>query len=121
MNKLFLFISMFCFIRSAAVAQNFQVLDFLKSISGEKTIAGQHNREPNSEPAKWTNEIYKTTGKYHGERLLGVDPESKKNVYTKLGPFGPMAQIGESTDEEKPRFAGLLKGRVQEGVLSPRI
>ncbi|HBG71545.1 MAG: DNA topoisomerase I [Bacteroidetes bacterium GWF2_43_63] len=60
--------------------------------------------------------IDKTTGKYHGERLLGVDPATKKNVYTKLGPFGPMAQIGESTDEEKPRFAGLLKGQTIDGV-----
>lgn len=58
----------------------------------------------------------KNTGKYHGERLLGVDPESKKNVYSKLGPFGPMVQIGESTDEEKPRFAALLKGQTIEGV-----
>ncbi|MPM06060.1 DNA topoisomerase 1 [bioreactor metagenome] len=62
------------------------------------------------------NNIDKTTGKYHGERLLGVDPESGKNVYVKLGPYGPMAQIGESTDEEKPRFAGLLKGQTIEGV-----
>lgn len=60
--------------------------------------------------------IDKTTGKYHGERLLGIDPESKKNVYVKLGPFGPMAQIGESTDEEKPRFAGLLRGQTIDGV-----
>jgi len=60
--------------------------------------------------------IDKTTGKYHGERLLGVDPASGKNIYAKLGPFGPMAQIGESTDEEKPRFAGLLKGQTIDGV-----
>ncbi len=60
--------------------------------------------------------IDKTTGKYHGERLLGVDPESKKNIYVKLGPFGPMAQIGESTDEEKPRFVGLLKGQSIDSV-----
>lgn len=60
--------------------------------------------------------IDKTTGKYHGERLLGIDPETKKNVYTKLGPYGPMAQIGESSDEEKPRFAGLLKGQTIDGV-----
>jgi DNA topoisomerase-1 len=58
----------------------------------------------------------KNTGKYHGERLLGIDPESKKNVFSKLGPFGPMVQIGESTDEEKPRFAGLLKGQSIESV-----
>jgi DNA topoisomerase-1 len=42
-----------------------------------------------------------------GERLLGVDPESNRNVYARLGRFGAMVQIGEATDEEKPRFASL--------------
>lgn len=42
-----------------------------------------------------------------GERLLGKDPESGKNVYARLGKFGPMIQIGEVSDEEKPKFASL--------------
>ena len=42
-----------------------------------------------------------------GERLLGVDKESGKNVYARLGRFGPMIQIGEANDDEKPRFASL--------------
>ena len=42
-----------------------------------------------------------------GERLLGVDPESGKNVYARIGRYGGMVQIGETTDEEKPRFSGL--------------
>ncbi|AMC11827.1 DNA topoisomerase I [Lutibacter profundi] len=42
-----------------------------------------------------------------GERLLGVDPVSGKNVYARLGRFGAMVQIGEATDEEKPKFASL--------------
>ncbi len=42
-----------------------------------------------------------------GERLLGVHPESGKNVYARLGRFGAMVQIGEATDEEKPKFASL--------------
>ena len=46
-----------------------------------------------------------------GERVLGKDPVSGKPVLVKIGRFGPMAQIGEATDEEKPRFAGLLKGQ----------
>lgn len=45
-----------------------------------------------------------------GERLLGVDPETGKNVYVRIGRFGPMAQLGESNDENnKPRFAALRK------------
>ena len=43
-----------------------QPLDFLRSISGSRTVAGQHNREPNSEPAQWTNWIHNTTGKFPG-------------------------------------------------------
>ncbi len=46
---------------------------------------------------------------FKGERLLGVDPESGKNIYVKIGRFGAMVQVGESQDEEKPRFASLLE------------
>lgn len=42
-----------------------------------------------------------------GERLLGVDPESGKNVYVRLGRYGAMVQIGEVSDDEKPKFASL--------------
>lgn len=44
-----------------------------------------------------------------GERVLGTDPASGKPVSVKIGRFGPVVQIGESTDEEKPRFASLRK------------
>jgi DNA topoisomerase-1 len=40
-------------------------------------------------------------------RLLGVDPKSGKNVYAKMGNYGPYVQIGNKEDEEKPRFASL--------------
>ena len=44
--------------------QSFQTLNFLKSISGKYILAGQHNKEPNSDPEKWTRFIKETTGKY---------------------------------------------------------
>ena len=44
----------------------------------------------------------------NGERLLGVDPKSGKNVYAKIGRFGAMIQIGENDDETKPTYASLL-------------
>jgi len=50
-----------------------------------------------------------TSERATGERLLGVDPVSGKNVHVRIGRFGPMVQIGESDDEEKPKFAGLRK------------
>lgn len=58
----------------------------------------------------------KSTEKVKGERLLGTDPESGKNVYVKIGRFGPMVQIGEKEDEEKPRFAGLKKGQSMDDI-----
>lgn len=42
-----------------------------------------------------------------GKRLLGVDPVSKKNMYALVGRFGPMVQIGETEDEEKPKYASI--------------
>lgn len=51
------------------------------------------------------------SGKFSGERLLGVDPESGKNVFVKVGRYGPLAQIGDTESEEKPKFAGLRKGQ----------
>lgn len=47
--------------------------------------------------------------KFSGEKLLGVDPESGKNVYVKIGKYGPMVQLGDTSNTEKPRFAGLKK------------
>jgi len=71
---------------------------------------------------KWTSMINGFYDKFHsnvekveetaeratGERELGKDPKSGKKVYAKIGRFGPMIQIGEADDEEKPRFASLL-------------
>ncbi len=51
-----------------------------------------------------------------GEKLLGPDPKSGKNVYVKIGRYGSMAQIGETESEEKPRFAGLRKGQSIESI-----
>mgnify|MGYP001500499434 CR=1 FL=1 len=48
---------------------------------------------------------------FKGERLLGSDPVTGKNVYVKIGRFGPMVQLGESKTEEKPKFASLLNGQ----------
>jgi DNA topoisomerase-1 len=42
-----------------------------------------------------------------GERELGVDPVSGKKVVARMGRYGPMVQIGDVNDEEKPRFAKL--------------
>lgn len=43
-------------------------------------------------------------------RLLGQDPISKKNVYARLGRYGPYVQLGE-IDEEKPKSSSLKSGQ----------
>lgn len=52
-----------------------------------------------------------------GERELGVDPESGKQVIARMGRYGPMIQIGESNNEdEKPRFAKIPTGQSIETI-----
>lgn len=46
-----------------------------------------------------------------GERILGEDPKSGKPVIARIGRFGPMIQIGEVSDDEKPQFAKLRPGQ----------
>ncbi len=54
-------------------------------------------------------ETTQTSQRPKGERILGTDPESGRQVSVKIGRFGPMVQIGEASEAEKPRFASLLK------------
>ncbi|MDT8394348.1 MAG: type I DNA topoisomerase [Bacteroidales bacterium] len=49
--------------------------------------------------------------KFSGEKLLGTDPKSGNNIYVKIGKYGPMVQMGDASNTEKPRFAGLKKGQ----------
>ncbi len=42
-----------------------------------------------------------------GERQLGTDPKTGKQVIVRLGKFGPMVQIGSPDDEDKPQYASL--------------
>jgi DNA topoisomerase-1 len=56
---------------------------------------------------KDVDKTIETAERIKGERELGVDPESGKKVVARMGRFGPMVQIGEAGEEEKPRFAKL--------------
>ncbi len=53
-----------------------------------------------------------------GERILGIDPVTQKQVSAKIGRFGPFVQIGEVVEgsEEKPQFASLQKGQSIETI-----
>lgn len=56
-------------------------------------------------------ETLETSEKATGERVLGEDPQSGKPVIARIGRYGPMIQIGEVSDEEKPKFAKLRAGQ----------
>lgn len=81
----------------------------------------------------WDNMIKNFYGKFHqtveqteqisrsevgASRELGIDPQSGKPVIARLGRFGPLVQIGESSEneEEKPQFASLKKGQFIESI-----
>ena len=59
-------------------------------------------------------DVIGSVGKVSGERELGIDPKSGDKVFARIGPFGPMVQIGEKQEDEnapKPRFASLIQGQ----------
>ena len=79
---------------------------------------------------KWQEMINRFYGDFHrsiedaitystkasGERLLGADPKTNANVYAKLGKYGPMVQIGENYEDEKPRYARMKKTQSIESI-----
>ncbi len=78
----------------------------------------------------WTKMIQQFYGNFHttvehvkdnvqresGERELGVDPKSGRPLKVRLGKFGPMAQIGNATDETPPQFASLTPDQQLETI-----
>ncbi|MDO5446774.1 MAG: type I DNA topoisomerase [Prevotellaceae bacterium] len=49
-----------------------------------------------------------------GERELGIDPKSGKPIFVKIGRFGPVVQMGNANDEDKPKFAQMPKDKTME-------
>lgn len=47
---------------------------------------------------------------------LGIDPATGKKVTVRLGRFGPLVQIGEATEDEKPKYASLKKDQLMENI-----
>lgn len=65
---------------------------------------------------KQVTDTLEKSKKFSGEKLLGVDPISGKNVFVKIGRYGPIAQLGDTDADEKPKFVGLKKGQSIETV-----
>ena len=71
--------------------------------------------------ADWTKMMKSFYGTFHpqvedvrenadresGERFLGTDPATGRQLSVRLGKFGPMAQIGTADEEEKQVFASV--------------
>ena len=51
-----------------------------------------------------------------GERVLGTDPKSGREVMVKIARFGPVVQIGHAEDEQKPSFADIPKDMSMESI-----
>lgn len=54
-----------------------------------------------------------------GERILGTDPKTGNVVLVRIGRYGPMAQLGETSEDkesEAPKFASLRPGQHLETI-----
>ncbi len=65
---------------------------------------------------KDVDKTIETAERASGERDLGIDPATNKKVIARMGRYGPMVQIGEQTEEEKPKFAKLKTGQSIETI-----
>lgn len=106
--------------------ENFnRVMDYSFTADMEKDfdLIAEGNKE-------WTKVLKQFYGPFHkeietseesteyvtGERQLGIDPETKRQVSARLGRFGPMIQLGTAEEDEKPRYARLKPSQSLETI-----
>jgi len=79
---------------------------------------------------KWTGMIKEFYSPFHktvtntlekkerksGSRLLGNHPQTGEPITVRMGRFGPVAQIGEAGNDDKPKFASLSKNQLLETI-----
>lgn len=65
---------------------------------------------------KTVEETLEKKNRKTGIRILGNHPETGEQVSVKMGRFGPLAQIGDSGNGGKPRFASLTKNQLLETI-----
>ncbi len=79
---------------------------------------------------KWTGMLHSFYGPFHktvadtleskerqtGVKILGNHPETGEPVSVRMGRFGPVAQIGSSEGDNKPKFASLTKDLLIETI-----
>ncbi len=108
--------------------ENFaDILDFNFTASVEKEF--DEIAEGKKDWAKMIKAFYKTfhkkieestskkgNQKSIGERNLGNDPKTGKPVFVKFGKYGPLVQLGENSEDEKPRYTSLKKSQHLETI-----
>lgn len=52
-------------------------------------------------------DVKKNATRETGQRILGTDPKTGRQLSVRLGKFGPMAQLGTVEEEEKPLFSSI--------------
>ncbi|MFL2596991.1 MAG: type I DNA topoisomerase [Flavobacteriaceae bacterium] len=113
------------------IVNDFLVENFKNILDFNFTAQVEQNFDDIANGGKdWTEMLKGFYGKFHetvenvkenaqresGERVLGVDPNSGRSVKVRLGKFGPMAQIGNPDDEEKPIYASLGPNQQLESI-----
>ncbi len=63
------------------------------------------------------NHVKEHAERESGERILGKHPESGRTVKVRLGKFGPIAQIGDTDDDEPTIFASLTQEQQLDTIL----
>jgi len=69
-----------------------------------------------SEFNKNVNFVQENAERESGERSLGIDPLSGREVKVRLGKFGPLAQVGNNEEADKPIFASLSSDQKLETI-----
>ncbi|WP_394366900.1 type IA DNA topoisomerase [Blattabacterium cuenoti] len=69
-----------------------------------------------SEFHKKLEHVKNNVDRIHKERFLGKDPKSKRKIFAKIAKYGPVIQMGEFNNKEKPKFFPLLNKQKIEGV-----
>jgi len=65
---------------------------------------------------KDVDKTIETAERAKGERELGTDPVSGKRIVARMGRYGPMVQIGDADENDKPFFAALKTGQSIETI-----
>lgn len=98
--------------------------DFTAKVEEEFDEIAEGKQKWNRMISEWYGPFHSTVEDSEGiprseaaqARVLGDDPKTGKPISARLGRYGPMLQLGEATDEEKPKFAPIPQGKNFETI-----